>query len=339
MSRSPTKVLVLGATGIQGTAVIKSLVSSSTSSNRITIHALVRDPSSSASTTLQSLSTPHATIKLCTGTFDDQSSLEAAASDCNCAFLNFKPSMNPPNPEIELTHARNALAALASTPSIKRVVYTSIANLLDPTDPASYKGLTEGFWMYNLFKSKWEIQEMLKAQAAKSGWSYTILGLGTFLSNFLPPILNFAYPELTKPGKKEIVVAFPPGHQQCYVDMQDVGNFATGMLMASDEEMREKWNGRILNFASENCAFEDVIGAINEVLGMKGEDAIGVKFMGREEAEEKAKTNVLTQSQLALADNKMVVDMGVLRAYGIEMGGVKAFFERNKEKLKEVIVV
>jgi hypothetical protein len=31
--------------------------------------------------------------------------------------------------------------------------------------------------------------------------------------------------------------------------------------------------------------------------------------------------------------------MGVLKAYGIEMGGVKAFFERNKEKLREVIVV
>jgi nucleoside-diphosphate-sugar epimerase len=339
MSATPTKVLVLGATGIQGTEVIKSLVAAGTSSNHITIHAFVRDPISSASTALQSLSTAHAIVKLCSGTFNDQPSLEAAASSCTSAFLNFKPSMNPPNPEIELTHARTTLAALSKTPSIKRIVYTSIANLLDPTDPKSYVGLTPGFWMYNLFKSKWEIQEMLKAQAAKSGWSYTILGLGTFLSNFLPPILNFAYPELTRKERKELVVAFPRGHQQCYVDMQDVGNFATKIFTASEEEMSEKWSGKILNFASENCAFEDVIGAINEVLVLRGEKAIEVTFMGREEAEEKAKTNVLTQSQLALADNKMVVDMGVLRAYGIQMGGVKAFFERNKAKLREVIVV
>lgn len=339
MSPIPTTVLVLGATGVQGTAVIKSLVAAGTSQSPITIHAFVRDPCSPASTTLKSLSTPNTAVTLCPGTFDDPASLRSAAHTCTAAFLNFKPSMNPPDPNIELTHARNTLAALSNTPTIKRVVYTSIANLRDPSLPESYKSIVPNTWMYNLFHTKHQIQELLKAAAKTNAWSYTILGLGSFLSNFLPPLVHFTYPVLSQLGRKEIVTAFPRGHLQCYVDMADVGSFATAMFTADDDEVDSKWNRRILNFASENCAFEDVIEGINEALGLDGEERINVRFMERGEAEERAKSDLLVQSQIALVENQMLVDTGVLKEFGIPMGGVSAFFERNKVALRETVAV
>ena len=83
-------ILITGATGSQGSATIKALVASHPDT---TIHALVRDPGSSKSKALASLSTQ---VKLFTGTFDDIPSITAAAKACHPPLSTFpRPSPTP----------------------------------------------------------------------------------------------------------------------------------------------------------------------------------------------------------------------------------------------------
>lgn len=76
-------IFVIGATGVQGGSVAKSLLES----KKWAVNALVRDVNSSASLTLKSLG-----AQLIQGDWDNLSAIEEAASGCYGLFLNTYPS-------------------------------------------------------------------------------------------------------------------------------------------------------------------------------------------------------------------------------------------------------
>jgi uncharacterized protein YbjT (DUF2867 family) len=334
MSLSPTTVLVTGATGVQGTATIHSLVSLSRPSNPITIHAFVRDLDAAKAQSLTSLSTSTATIKLFKGTFDDVPSLTAAAANTVAAFINVVPSFDPSDPNAETRHANNILSALSSTPTIKRVVYSSVNGVADPSKPSAFKNLEPSNWMYHYFTSKFGIMEAVRKTAEQQGWDYTILKPATFLSNFLVPVAGFIYPDLPK---RKIVTAFPVAWRLTYLDPEDIGRFAARVFVVGEEEFRKVWKGKGVPLGSVEMSLEEVIAVINKVLGLEGEEAIKVVNMSAQEAQELSKINLLVGSQLFQVDNPEPVDVEKVKSYGIELGGVEEFFMRNKRALEQTV--
>ncbi len=337
---SGTTVLITGATGTQGSATIRSLVSHATSTNPITIHALVRDPSSSKAQSIASISTqgtPNTTIKLFEGTFDDTESIKAAAAGTMAAFINVSPSLDPSDAHAESRHASNILTALKSTPTIKRVVYTSVNGNADPSVPGNFKNIGPDDWMYHYFMSKWGIEDSVCKNSEEKGWDYTILQPSYFLTNFLTPYAQFMYPDMANKEGRKIVTAFPKGHQLSCLDMDLVGRFAAAVFVAGEKEMSEQWSGAKVPLASVNTSLEGVVATINKVLGWSEKEGLKVVNLDLNKAREDAKTNLLLGSNIMQVDNPKLVDMKKLKSYEVELGGVEEFFVRNKKALQEAV--
>jgi uncharacterized protein YbjT (DUF2867 family) len=140
---SSSTIFVIGATGTQGGAVARALLS-----NKYAVHALVRNPNSAASQTLKSQG-----ASLFEGDWDNIPALDAAAAGCTGLFLNVYPRFDDLG--AELRHARNILAASKSA-GIKQVVCASAIGVdryesLYDLDPESFLG--------NYFRSKRTIEE------------------------------------------------------------------------------------------------------------------------------------------------------------------------------------
>lgn len=337
---SSTTVFVTGATGTQGSATIRSLISKATPTKSINIHALVRDPSSSKASSLVSIAstgTSNGTVKLFKGTFDDIDSIKTAASGTTAAFINVSPSPDPSDPGAESRHASNILDALKATPSIERVVYTSVNGNADPTVPGNFKNLGPDDWMYFYFVSKWGIQESVRKTAEEKGWGYTVLQPSYFLTNLLPPYAAFVFPDMANKADRKIVTAFPRDYQLSYLDLDLVGMFAAAVFVANEKEMAERWNGVNVPLASGNATFEEIVAGINKVLDWSEGEGIKVVIMDLDEARKEANSNPVLGSQIMLIDNPKLVDLEKLKTYGFELGGVEEFFARNKKALEQAV--
>ena len=337
---SATTVLVTGATGTQGSATIRSLISRATPAQSVTIHALVRDPSSSKASSIASITSTgasNATVKLFKGTFDDIDSIKTAASGTTAAFINVSPSLDPSDPDAESRHATNVLDVLKATPSIERVVYTSVNGNADPTVPGNFKNLRPDDWMYPYFISKWGIQESVRKTAEEKGWGYTVLQPSYFLTNFLPPYAAFMFPDMANRADRKIVTAFPQDCQLSYLDLDLVGTFAAAVFVANEKEMAQLWNGVNVPLASGNATWEEIVAGINKVLGWSEGEGIKVVRMDLDEARKEAKADPVLGSQIMLIDNPKLVDLEKLKTYGTGLGGVEEFFARNKKALEEAV--
>ena len=329
---------VTGATGVQGAATVRALAALSNHSNSITVHALVRDPDSTESRTVASLASisTHLTIKLFKGTFDDVPAMTKAAENCAAAFINVMPARDPSDPESELRHAKNILNALAATPTMKRVAYSSVNGCADPSLPGTFKNISHTHWMYHYWTSKFSCQEAVRMTAESKGWDWTIFQPPYFLTNFLSPTANFMFPDLPK---RVIETAFPRDHLQTYVDPNDVGKLAAKVFIAGEKEMKERWSGKKLPLGAANMTIDDVVRVMNTALGLAGEGEgkeVKVVHLSNEEAMERANNgDVFMGSQIFMTDNTSLVNLEEVKRYGVELTGVEDFFTRNRKALKE----
>jgi len=168
---------VTGATGHQGGAVTRYLIS-----KHVTVHALIRDPSSPSARLLKKLG-----VVIFPGDFDDITAITTACEGITGIFLNttFFPSLA----SLELMHAKNIINA-ASAAGAKTIVYSSmlLVGKLESFPPWPPDSSLEAF-----YESKWEIEESVR----RSGIRYwTVLRPAFLMQNFLPPVSRSFFPEL-----------------------------------------------------------------------------------------------------------------------------------------------
>ena len=335
---TPPKYFITGATGTQGSATIRALSALSTASNPITVHALVREPSSSKGHFVSSLASAHLTISLFKGTYDDVPAMSTATDGCAAAFINAMPALNPADPQSEIRHVTNILSALASTSTMQRVVYSSVAGCADPSVPGNFKNLSEEQWLYHYEASKFACQEAVRSATEKKGCDWTILEPAYFWTNFVMPGAAFMYPGLTE---RRVVTAFPAEYQLTMLDPDDIGRFAARILEADEMEMREKWSGKSIPLGSRNMSIDEVVGTINQVLGLTGKgkrEEIEVLHLSLEEAKEKeSQGDILTGSQIFMMENVKPVDVEKVKSYGVELGSVEEFFVRNRKASEQAV--
>lgn len=116
---SPKTAFVTRATGTQGIAVTKNLLSAG-----YTIHALVTNPNDARSTAYQALGPSY--IKLFTGTLDDASALGTALAGCTALFLNLMPNFVKQGGE---ERQGKAILDAAKTAGVKHVVHSTMLGL------------------------------------------------------------------------------------------------------------------------------------------------------------------------------------------------------------------
>lgn len=324
-------VLVTGATGTQGGHVIKELLAASKSIGSgfaLKIHAFVRDQTSKASQDVLALD-PTA-IKLFQGIFDDADSLARAAESCTHTFLNVTPSFT--DPEAERRHAHNILSASLSA-GVKHVI---LASVTDAHKYKAFKGLQLDSWMGNYYASKTAIVDMVKnpSRVLPQGYTYTILQPATFLTNFLPPAQRLMYPTLTA-AVPTIRTAHKPTLRLSYLDPADIGRFAAHITFSSPADLaRRGFANGIIPIASIDLTMSEVAEALSEAV--QNRKVVRVEYLSAEEAET-LKDNPFVSSQLFQNENPTLVDLDKVRSYGVELGGVKEFFERERARVEEAL--
>lgn len=328
-SRSRT-VLVTGGTGTQGGIVIRELLLASESYEQDTplaIHALVRDVNSKASQALVGLNPTK--VKLFQGDFDNVLSISAAAQSCTTVFINVSPSFE--DKDAESRHARNILSGSLSA-GIKHVILSSVASV---ENFKQFKNIVPDSWIDRYFTSKAAILDLVKRPPfpTPEGYTYTILLPATFLSNFIGRGQQFMYPTLTAP-EPSIETANTPTLRLSYLDHADIGRFAArSTFSVLDHAQQSPFANKEIPLASVHLTISQVADALSKAVNHR--KTVSVSYLSPEEVVALKPANPFVASQIFQNENPYLVDLEQVRTYGIELGSVDAFFERERERVEK----
>ncbi|KAJ9641237.1 uncharacterized protein PV06_01086 [Exophiala oligosperma] len=334
MSPPSITVLVTGANGIQGGSLIRELLKLAPAhpETSLAIHALVRDSSSSTSQSLQALDPSK--IELFEGNFEDVESISRAAAGCTTVFVNPSPVFT--DLAGEGRHGLNILSASRAA-GIKHVVLASVHGLDARKDLPILESIP---FFAAYFKNKSTIADNVRnpppGPKVPEGYTYTILEPSTFLTNYIQPMSQMMYPTLTA-EQPNMHVAFSPTLRMSHLDPADVGRFAAHSIYADPDEFERMFANKTIPLASANMTISDVADALTRAVGHK--KTVSVSYMPREDAEAVKATNVIVASQLFLNDSPYLADLEMVRSYGIELGSVEDFFEREKEAVARTLAL
>ncbi|SPO02372.1 uncharacterized protein DNG_05045 [Cephalotrichum gorgonifer] len=296
-----TTVFVSGATGTQGGAVARHLRKAN-----VSVHALVRDPSSSKAKALETIG-----VTLFPGSFADEDALRAALKGAQSAFLNFIPTFSDLSQE--LRDAEIVLAA-AKEAGVRHIVYTSSFGLDIEKDPDP-----DG-----IVARVYQIKKDIVTAVVSAGFeSYTILRPAKFMSDLFGPAVRW-FGDLAKTGVFE--TALREGEAGPWVDPDDIGAFGAAALTD-----RKRFAGQRVDVYTELLTPESVIASVAKVTGKK----MSIQFLPEVEVLERKKVNLFLQAQISMRDMGALADMDRVRSWGVPLGSFQGFLEREKAALDE----
>ena len=288
-------VLVLSATGNQGSKVTKQLLA-----NGYSVHALTRDPDSSSSKDLSLLG-----AVLFKGSFDDIDSIKRAADGCTAMFLVVLPTPT------EVDHARNAIEA-ARTSGISKCVYSSVTNCDKIVDRPEFR---RDMIRASYFLNKNHIQNLVMSQFS----SWTILQPGAFMTNMIDPIARFYFPRL---GTEHVLHgAWKLDTKIHWIDPLDIANFAVAAIES------DRFDHQKIPLAGDSLTIPELATLISEVSGQ----SIKAEYIGDAATSLQKDQNPLVASADWTNNGWFDVDVEAVRASGIEMVNVKQFLKKQKD--------
>lgn len=219
-SMAAPSVLVTGATGRQGGAVIRALLSSAPAAK---VHALVRDPFSPAA---QSLAAQGVTLHR--GNFADVPSLRAAFSSIHkitAVFLNTSPSSVP---GLEVSHAANVIFAAKAAGTVTAIIYTSLVACSEHASFPNWSLWSPESFMHVYFTSKSAIETLVRESGIPD---WTVLRPPTFMTNYVSPGVRWFFPEVISQGV--FYVALEPDTRTLMLDPEDIGACAVAVFLDS----------------------------------------------------------------------------------------------------------
>ncbi|KAF6817337.1 NmrA-like family protein [Colletotrichum sojae] len=235
MTTSPSKILIVGATGRTGSATISALLSHPTPP---AILALTRSPSSPKS---QALLAAHPSVTLVQGDPTNPEPVFAAHRDIAAVYL----VTVPPDDEAQ------ALPLIAAAISAKapHVVFSSVDR---GGDEASWDNPTP----VPHFAAKHRVELRLRADAAGTATRWTILRPVAFMDQYV-----------SDAGAMGAVMGglwatMPRGSKLQLVSARDIGLLAARALMDP-----ERWAGKAVGIAGDEISFEEAEETFQRVVG------------------------------------------------------------------------
>lgn len=240
--KDKAKVLVTGATGMQGGAVARALVRRGEQ-----VTALVRNPDSDASRALTDEG-----IALAVGDLEDPATLRAAVEGHDAVFSVQLALLE--DKDAELRHARNLIAA-ARDGGVAQFVQTTVSSTgWRERHPDAARELQDDAWYWN---AKEDVEAAVRAADFAS---HTIVKPAYFMENFtIPRHYTFAWPHL---ASGELVTACPPSTELALLCAPDFGALVAEILTAPD-----RFAGTEIELASDNRSFTQIAQALSETLG------------------------------------------------------------------------
>ena len=275
-------VLVTGATGKQGSAVARALLSEGTP-----VRALVRDPQSARASAIEALG-----ATLIAGDLNDKDSLIAAASGARAVFSIQTPDLADPGSDSEMLHGKNLVEA-AQAADVTQFVHSSVSGAGEFHRNAP--GWKEGRWNRHFWESKAYTQELVR----NAGFTYwTLIKPCYFMENFMRPSAIVA-------NRLESVIA--PSTVMALVAVRDIAGAAAAAL--SDPT---KFNKVELELASDLLTMPEIAAILSEVLGTE----IEAHSLSLEEALDAGLPAAAVNSQQRYNE----VDNSALPEYAHELG-------------------
>jgi len=298
-------ILVAGAAGTQGGAVIDALLA-----KNIAVKAIVRNKNSEAAKALAARN-----VELAEATFDDLKSLTEAAKGATGVF-SMQMGSHPGNKGEETRHAKNLVAA-AKAAGIQQIVHTSVARAGDHQNFADWdKGRWEPLY--------WEEKAAAINAVKDAGFTFwTIIKPPFIMVNLLPPKNEWMFPTISE-GK--IISPTAPDTKIDWVSPEDIGRFAAEAFTEPD-----KFNRKEFAIVGDSLTMGEVADALSSVTGKQFE-AISITD---EQAVESGLFKWGTEAFIWQNVEGYKVDPQEAAGLGIEPESLKTYLERNKSLLLE----
>lgn len=304
MSTSIPTILVMGATGKQGGAVVRALLKAGRS-----VRAFVRDPSSPAA---QALTAQGVTVVK--GEFTDTASLDTAVKEVDGVF-SVQMGSHPGDPETEILAGR-ALIEAANRANVRVIVHTSVARAGDQEEFVSW---SEGRWEPLYWQNKAAVNEMVKTRGF-SHW--VILKPAMIMEDILPPQANIQFATLRERGRFETGIAADTGIDWIAVD--DIGAFAAAAFAEP-----ERFHGHEIDLAAESLSLPEVAAKLKKATGKP------VSAITLSEDEALARPNGALYFQAESWNNVegYKVDLDAVRSWGVPLTSMDQFIQQHRDKL------
>ncbi|KAK4986248.1 hypothetical protein LTR50_005427 [Elasticomyces elasticus] len=239
-------LLITGATGKQGGAVIDALVSSPAAS-QFTIVAVTRDANGGSA---QKLASKSSNIKISQGNLDDVPGLFAAAKEA----VDGKPIWGVYSVQISLGKGVTMEGEIKQgcdmvdesvKNGVKHFVYSSVER---GGDEASWNNPTP----IGHFQTKHKIEHHLRDNAGQMGW--TILRPVAFMDNLVPGFPHKVFLTALRDTLQ--------GKPLQWVATNDIGFFAAAAF-----EKPEEWNHKAIGLAGDELTFDQLSKAFENTTG------------------------------------------------------------------------
>lgn len=241
-NKDKAKVLVTGATGMQGGAAVQALL-------RLghPVTAFVRNPSSTAAQTLAEQG-----ITLATGDMDDLASLEAASAGHDTVFSVQLAGVDPADPGAEQRKARN-IAAAAKKAGVAQIIHTSVS-------ATGWRSQHPGYEQSDLHTAYWDEKEAAEEAIRQSGIDrWTILKPAFYMNNFLPAKRDPMFPDLPQ-GK--LVTATSPQTVLALINTDDFGAAVAAAVTEPD-----KFHQAEIEFAGDALTHPQIAEVMSKAAG------------------------------------------------------------------------
>ncbi|CAG8981111.1 hypothetical protein HYALB_00013855 [Hymenoscyphus albidus] len=304
--------LVTSATGSQGGSVVRELLA-----RDLKVHAYVRDSTTDAALEIKSLG-----AVLFEGDFDNETSIAAAIKGCTGVFLNTFPGFL--DPHTERKHAQNFINAAVKA----KTVTTFVASTVLRPSVEELAGQKYAFpFLTFYYRQKGGVEKAVR----KSGIKNTvILRPGYLTYNVLSPYHGFHFPGY--PETRVMEVSYGADHQLEFLDAADVGKFAAAAFADP-----ERFAGEEIDLFSEKLTVAEIASTITKVSGVE----IKVSYRTDEETEQIRRSGRMPaiENQIWVKTHPSMRDNKNLEKYGIALGTLEGFLEREKDRLLETLGV
>jgi uncharacterized protein YbjT (DUF2867 family) len=244
MSKTSTIILVTGATGAQGGATARELLSAGR-----TVRFLTRNPDSRAARDLVARG-----AQIARGDLDDRASLREAMQRTHAVFSVQLP--DSAGTDAERRHGY-ALIETAREAGVQHFVHTSVC---EAGKHATFPRWETGYWWQKYWTDKWDVEEAVRRAGFKC---WTVLKPAFLMDNFAQPKAKFMFPHLQQ-GR--IVTALRPDTRMQLIAADDVGAFARAAITD-----RERFDHRNIDLAVEALTMTEVAATLSRTLGKRVE--------------------------------------------------------------------
>jgi uncharacterized protein YbjT (DUF2867 family) len=302
MSARQSNVLIIGATGTQGGAAARELLSAG-----YRVRILVRNPDSPAALALVRLGAEP--VK---GDLDDPATLVPGLQDAYGVFSVQRPDLTGTDSE---RRQGLALIAAARKAGVVHFVHSSVCQV---DQHQSFPRWGQGYWNQKYWTDKWEVEQAVRG-AGFAHW--TVLRPSFIMENFAPPKAPFLFPQLRQ---GTLLTPVLPAARLQLIAGDDIGAFACAAVANAT-----LYDRKVIELAGDALTMSEAAAVLSQGLGKR----VVAKSVSPEEALAAGIAAMWVRSQEWINVVGYHVKMEDLAPYGISLTRLSNWVDRHRNDI------